>query len=183
MNWRKFIWTGTLFILVARAVAQVGLRSPSFTSALSQKAGSASLKDLTADGWETFEFSTVDATSLANNDGISGGTWTVSGSPTTSTSASQSALFTYNGTTDTGTKGLVSGVNAENRVHYEWASTPSISTIGFWFNPGACDSGKYSYVAYIGTGKFSAQAWLMLKNTSGTHKLSIESALNGTHLS
>lgn len=187
MNRRSFLksgalWVPPLFAIGRASGAVLTLADPAMVGR-TRPVASASLKDLTSDAWQNFEFDTMDTSNLGSNDHITGGTWAIGGSPTTSTSGQYSALFTYGGTTDTGTRGLAAGVTAENRVEYEWASTPALATMAFWFYSGSLDSGKYSYVGFIGTGKFSAQAWLLMFNTSGTHALSIEAALSGSQTS
>lgn len=130
------------------------------------------MADITVDLWQDFDFTTLDTTNLGTNDHATGGTWTITDPNSrlsTSTSAEKISTGLISGNSDSGgTRGLRYDSPADFNagvVAYEYASTHTTISFGFWFRFPA---------EYVGTFEGGQPDILYVENALGTNELYVK---------
>jgi TRAP-type C4-dicarboxylate transport system substrate-binding protein len=126
--------------------------------------------NITVDFWQTFETDIVDAAHLLAAD--TGGTWSVSVAPTTSTSGSKHMVSTVNSVTDSGTRGLVCDIHNSDTIAVATATGATTASFGFWFKANPATN-TFSDMAWSGHSGGYANLKIRNDNTSGTYTLKL----------
>lgn len=137
----------------------------------------------TVDIWQTFEFATVDATTLAANDHRSGGTpsaaWLVYHAPTTSAAAQLTPLSTINTNADSGALGLVidNDIGDAIRLDLGVGPVPDTQIAGVWVKARPT-SGGYVPIYSVGetSGEGSSICFVRCTNTAGVTAFTLHGA-------
>jgi hypothetical protein len=152
--------TVSLSSLVASTTYHYRVRSTSAASGLSATnsdgtftTASSGGGGITADVWEDFEFSTLDASSLAAHDHTSTGSWTVSATTNLAlnTSGERATTSQINSATDAGTNGLIRYYNvaSSDYIRYSAGSALGNTSFGFWYYLPTLGNAKAVYLLKI----------------------------------
>lgn len=145
-----------------------GISSISAINGISASLGGGGVGDITVDLHQTFEFATVDQTSLEANDNNVAAVWSVIGTPpTTNVSAEKATISDVNGVSDAGTLGLVVDNDVGGTPRLDLFTYPDTQSVGFWVKT-APTNNTYVPIYSVGEGggESSSICYVRCTNTS-----------------